>query len=86
MKPLSSVRDLAAPRDCSECSRMATWFYSPGKGESDDFRCDEHVPRRCSCNIVCDVDGKETGEVYRDDLGREVPCVEWDMDPKGWAF
>ena len=37
---------------CFKCARDAVWEYAPGKGETDDYYCDEHVARGCSCNHV----------------------------------
>ncbi len=31
---------------CDDCGKMAIWFYGPGK----EARCEDHVPRGCSCN------------------------------------
>lgn len=55
--------------DTHNCQRPATWHYMPSDGAGD--RCDEHVPRGCSCQTDDD------GEQLRDDQGRLLPCVEW---------
>lgn len=56
--------------DHPNCHNPATWHYTPSDGSGD--RCDEHVPRGCSCMI------DDNNEPLRDDLGRLLPCCEWD--------
>lgn len=36
---------------CCKCGEMAIWCYMPGYGDSpsQDYFCDKHVPRGCSC-------------------------------------
>lgn len=54
-------------RRCDKCHwRKAKWYYAPGY----EIRCDECVPRGCSCN---------DGEPERDEKGRRYPCCEWMM-------
>lgn len=66
---------------CWICKRKATWHYSPScnnwKPEERE-RCDECVPRGCSCQIDSDTRLPE-----RDEKGRELPCCEWNFYPKG---
>jgi hypothetical protein len=61
---------------CSECNAVATWHYMPhpSSEDRDAWRCDEHVPRGCSCN---------TGD-YFDECGRPRPCCEWDWSLEGY--
>lgn len=49
----------------------------PNKG--DVYKCDEHVPRGCSCNI-----NPNTDEEDKDEQGRLFPCCEWSYSPKGF--
>jgi hypothetical protein len=39
--------------------------------DGDGERCEEHVPRGCSCQTGDDE------EPIRDDQGRLLPCCEW---------
>lgn len=66
---------------CLKCDRMAVWDYAPKDG--DLSYCDECVPRGCSCNLLCPDDGHD-GEQEHDDQDRELPCVEYDFNPKGF--
>ena len=53
---------------CDKCHwRKAVWYYAPGHS----IRCDECVPRGCSCNQ------EEDGTEQLDEKGRKVPCCEW---------
>jgi hypothetical protein len=61
---------------CDKCKERAVWNYQPGPG--DRYRCDEHVPRGCSCQTDDD------GNPLKDSLGRDIPCCEWDYSPKGF--
>ena len=74
-----------------ECGRFATWCNV----SSDVIRCDDCVPRGCSCNIiltdeldedgncipVLDKDGNCVEET--DERGRLLPCCEWDWHQHG---
>jgi len=79
---------------CS-CGKIATWFYMPGKSDSDSQKCDECVPRGCGCNeyhveefdIPTDGDWKWTNEektIWTPlDGTRPLPCCEWSFDEEG---
>ena len=43
------------------------------------FYCEEHVSRGCSCNFDF-----ITGEEYKDEQGRSLPCCEYDWNDKGY--
>lgn len=59
------------------CKKMAVWYYMPGREEI--YYCDEHVPRGCSCNINPDTDEED-----KDELGRLLPCCEYDYSEEGY--
>jgi hypothetical protein len=64
---------------CDVChAKMAQWNYMPGK--EYNYHCDDCVSRGCSCNIIDD-DGNE----YTDDLGRLVPCCEYNYQENGYT-
>jgi hypothetical protein len=65
---------------CSKCKSTAIWNYSPGKDCDDNYFCDGCVPRGCSCNL--NEDGEEE---YLDDLGRQLPCCEYDFSEEGFV-
>jgi hypothetical protein len=52
------------------CQRPAVWHYMPSDGNGE--RCDEHVPRGCSCQ------SDDDGTLGIDDQGRLLPCCEWE--------
>jgi hypothetical protein len=58
--------------DHPNCQCPATWHYMPSDGTGD--YCDEHVPRGCSCQLGAG------GVPDTDDLGRLLPCCEWERD------
>ena len=60
---------------CDHCTRLATWQYEPGDGES--YYCDNCVPRGCSCMV------DENDEYLLDDKGRESPCCEFSFHEFG---
>jgi len=33
-----------------KCGKIATWLYMPGSDLQDDAKCDDCVPRGCTCN------------------------------------
>ena len=38
---------------CCECNIRAVWYYMPDyedKVEKENYYCEDHVPRGCSCN------------------------------------
>jgi len=64
---------------CIKCkSAMAAWCYMPNANYGE--LCDNCVPRGCSCNIK----DEETGEMYLDEQGRELPCCEYDYSALGF--
>lgn len=62
---------------CHKCDSMAIWFYAPHKKEN--YYCDVHVPRGCSCNI-----NPDTLEEDLDEQGRLYPCCEYWWDDQGF--
>ena len=54
---------------CDDCPAVAVWFYT---GTNGSKYCDRCVPRGCSC-----WEDSDTGEPYRDEKGRELPCVDY---------
>ena len=74
-----------------KCGRFAMWQYTSG----DTAVCDECVPRGCSCNIIFTDDFDEDGNLIplldkdgncveeTDELGRLLPCCEWDWKQYG---
>jgi hypothetical protein len=74
-----------------KCGKIAVWEYMP---KSYVYKCDDCVPRGCSCNIqysfdsnnelvpLLDDDGNYVEE--RDFEGRLVPCCEWCYDELGF--
>lgn len=60
----------------SKCNEMAVWMYMPN---SHLFYCEKHVPRGCSCNIL------DNGEMDKDDLGRDLPCCEYNYSESGFS-
>lgn len=67
---------------CCKCNLMATWWYMPGDA-INCFYCDKCVPRGCSCNREYDENGNIIKE-YFDDIGRSLPCCEYDYDENGY--
>lgn len=73
------------------CGKLATWHYMPScSDDCDGFycectrgMCDECVPRGCSCNLIDGSENSTSDEEFRDDLGRLLPCCEWDEEPHG---
>lgn len=65
---------------CKEfpCFAKAVWYYAPSH-DGDDYYCDKHVPRGCSCNIDPDTNIEDT-----DDQGRLLPCCEFDYEANGF--
>jgi hypothetical protein len=49
-------------------------------GDRKRFFCEGCVSRGCSCNII----DQETGDEERDELGRLLPCCEYDYNEEGW--
>lgn len=67
------------------CTKMAVWFYLPGK--EDIYYCDDCVPRGCTCRgyqEVFDEDSPDEWEEELDSEGRALPCVEYDYDENGF--
>lgn len=67
---------------CCQCLTIAVWYYMPWttyKTETDNYYCEKHVRRGCSCNIDPD-----TGLEDQDKLGRLQPCCEYDYDTNGF--
>ena len=63
---------------CHKCSNVATWWYIPGRENSDDYYCDQCVPRGCSCET------DDHGQYILDEKGRPLPCCEYDFNENGW--
>lgn len=72
---------------CFDCEKAATWIYMPASEkltEEQCYKCDDHVPRGCSCNLE-PADGNpenENPENWKekvDEKGRKWPCVEWEQ-------
>lgn len=60
---------------------MATWWYMPGvrgKPSVENYYCDEHVARGCSCMV------DESEEYLKDDQGRFLPCCEYNYSEIGF--
>ncbi len=67
---------------CAKCNDLAIWFYAPsydGKLETNDYYCDGHVSRGCSCNVDIDTEIEEL-----DESGRLMPCCEYDFSEAGY--
>ena len=68
---------------CCKCKENATWMYMPTGGadekERDRYYCDDCVSRGCSCNLDFD-----TGEELTDDMGRKLPCCEYNYSEDGF--
>lgn len=65
---------------------MAVWMYMPSIEsfrEEEKFYCDNHISRGCSCNIIHDEEG--SFEEYKDELGRLLPCCEYDYSKIGFS-
>ena len=67
------------PDICEECGRLATWVYMP----NGDLRCDNCVPRGCSCNQEpkdgnYENEDPSNWEEPTDEKGRKYPCCEWE--------
>lgn len=72
---------------CCKCKNIATWVYMPGG--KDDYYCDGHVPRGCSCNLKPkdgDYENNNPDNWYQplDDKNRELPCCEFDYSEGGF--
>lgn len=68
------VKEFSIKQKCCKCKNDAVWFYMPSDECKDCNYCDDCVPRGCSCNI--DPNSKE--EIL-DNLGRKLPCCEYDF-------
>lgn len=67
---------------CCKCAFKAVWYYAPWtsmKVEEDNYYCEKHVRRGCSCNVDPD-----TGIEDQDSQGRLLPCCEYDYDVNGF--
>lgn len=66
-----------------DCGKKPSWLYMPGHNQdSNDFYCDDCVPRGCSCNIEPrdgDIDNSDPDNWYEpvDEQGRRFPCCEF---------
>jgi hypothetical protein len=72
---------------CSKCPAKAVWKYAPADTYSDyndsrRFFCDECIKRGCSCQWINVLDPED--KQYTDNLGRLLPCVEYDYNEKGY--
>lgn len=70
---------------CFVCKGTAKWLYMPSSNNITDeerWRCDDHVPRGCSCNDE-PIDGDYSNpdpsnwKSPTDSQGRKFPCIEW---------
>jgi hypothetical protein len=77
-----------AKKSCG-CGKMAVWLYGP----DGTARCDDCVPRGCSCNrelkegIDYESPEAELPENWielTDVRGRKYPCCEWLWDADGF--
>ena len=77
---------------CNKCNNMAVWYYMPDDKPrhkdypNNKYYCDNCVARGCSCNMVGYpeyVEG-DTYEYYKDELGRDLPCIEYDYCETGY--
>lgn len=70
-----------------KCGKVAVWMYAPN--DSDSYCCEECVPRGCSC-MQEPIDGNRENKKEsnwkreKDQLGREIPCIEWDYEKDGY--
>lgn len=74
---------------CYKCDKMAVWYYMPAdklRIEMEYYYCDNCVPRGCSCNIISYPDDmpQESYEYYKDELGRDLPCIEYEFCEIGY--
>ncbi len=70
--------------DYCDCGRIAVWVYMPSHEgpETNDFYCDDCVPRGCSCNMEPKDGDHENSDPSNweeplDDKGRKYPCCEF---------
>jgi hypothetical protein len=73
---------------CDVChAKIATWDYIPDCYDGKHFYCEDCVPRGCSCNIKDYPlnDPNEPGIEETDELGRLLPCCEFDYSLNGWT-
>jgi hypothetical protein len=60
-----------------KCGKVAVWQYMPAStSDKEIFRCDDCVPRGCSCNFDNELD----------ENGKELPCCEWEFSKRGWFY
>lgn len=54
--------------------------------EEERYKCDNCVPRGCSCNIIYYPEDiiRDNYEYYKDEKGRDLPCVEFDECETGY--
>lgn len=69
---------------CGQCDKVAVWYYVPSSEwwtEKSRYLCEDHInPHRgCSCNI-----NPESGEQDKDEVGRLLPCIEFDYNKDGF--
>ena len=78
---------------CRECDKVAVWFYLPGMEDiydrEDDYYCEDHVSRGCTCNLSPKDGGYENLDPENwaedlDDQGRKFPCCEYMYSEEGW--
>lgn len=75
------VPPLGPKARCSRCCQAAVWIYGGGGASGRPWLwCDDHVPRGCDC-----VTDSATGLPLTDQLGRELPCIEWIYEEDGFA-
>lgn len=79
--------------NCYKCGKMAVWYYMPDDTPrhinypKNKYYCDDCISRGCSCNAIgypSELLDGETLEYYKDELGRELPCIEYDYCETGF--
>lgn len=67
--------------NCLKCSSIAVWYYLPmiNGQDSNMYYCDNCIERGCSCQI-----DPQTGKEDADELGRLLPCCEYDFCQDGY--
>jgi hypothetical protein len=65
-------------RICNKCPKPAVWVYMPRYDDDSSYYCDDCVHRGCSCML------DESNEYLKDELGRALPCCEYDYEEDGY--
>ncbi len=72
---------MSSEKEKCDCGKLATWVYMPGySADSNDYHCDDCVPRGCSCNWegIKDYDGEPNLPI-----GIENKDWKW-ITPEDW--